>query len=122
MALLVIVYYAVTPLLQTEDKKLVQSESIKNEEPAEEKKNSIDSIIDDKNIALTETKRESKISGKSKSKKDSKSVTLEEDKISSSGAAAPSIAKVKEKESEAVAERKVADLVEEKPCSLRKLK
>jgi TonB family protein len=115
VALLAIVYYAVTPLLQTKDKKLVQSESIKNDEPAEEKKNFVDSIIEDKNIALSETKQAGKISGKSKSKKDSKSVTLEEDKISSSGAAAPSIAKVKEKESEAVAERKVADLIEEKP-------
>jgi hypothetical protein len=55
VTLLVAVYYIITPLLQTEDKKIVQSESIKTDEPAEEKKNFIDSIKQDKNLALSET-------------------------------------------------------------------
>lgn len=115
IALLIIVYYAVTPLLQMEEKKLVQSESTKNVEPVEEKKNFVDSINQDKNIALSETKQASKVSGESKAKKDSKSVIKEENKVSSSGVAAPSIAAIEEKESEAVAKEKAADLIEEKP-------
>ncbi|MBK7649489.1 MAG: hypothetical protein IPJ20_00380 [Flammeovirgaceae bacterium] len=54
---------------------------------------------------MSETKQASKVSGESKAKKDSKSVIKEEDKVSSSGVAAPSIAAIEEKESEAVAER-----------------
>jgi TonB family protein len=114
VAFLVIVYYAAIPLLQTEDKKLVQSESIKTDESVEEKKNIIDSSVQDKNLALSETKQESKISGERKSKKDSEYAAVDEDQISS-GAAAPSIASEAEKENKEITEEKVADLVEEKP-------
>jgi hypothetical protein len=82
--------------------------------PVEEKKNFIDSIVQDKNLALSETKQESKISGERKSKKDSEYAAVDEDQISS-GAAAPSIASEAEKESKEITEEKVADLVEEKP-------
>jgi hypothetical protein len=114
VTLLVAAYYIITPLLQTENKKIVQSESIKTDEPAEEKKSFVDSIKQDKNLALTESKQANKVSGESKSKKDSKPVTQEEDQISS-GVAAPSIASEAEKENKEITEEKVADLVEEKP-------
>lgn len=108
LVLLVIVYYTIAPLLKTEDKKIVQSEPVKRDEPSEQKSNS-DSIGENKNLALSETKKESKPLDESKSKKAFKPEP-EETQSQTLGAAQPAIVETPEEET---GESKVAELAEE---------
>lgn len=110
LVLLVIVYYTITPLLKIEDKKIVQSEPVKRDEPSDEQKNFSDSISENKNLALSETKKESKPLDESKSKKAFKPEP-EETQSPTLGAAPPAIVETEEE----IVESKVAELAEKQP-------
>lgn len=109
VVLLVIVYYSITPLLKTEDKKIVQSEPVKRDELSEHKSNS-DSIGENKNLALSETKKEGKPLDESKSKKAFKPEP-EETQSPTLGAAPPAIVETEEE----IVESKVVELAEKQP-------